>query len=104
MGDHRFGQQRIWQLRLWGDPGNRRARHDRVRRFSPQPGRPSGPGADPEWLRLGYATPIYATGVRIHETFIGGFVTGLDLVEPNGTVHPLSIAIGHHTLRRRTLS
>ncbi|MCO6453542.1 MAG: hypothetical protein J5I90_22360 [Caldilineales bacterium] len=50
-------------------------------------------GSNPEWLRLGYATPVYATGVRIHETNIGGFVTGLDLVEPNGTVHALSIAI-----------
>ncbi len=54
---------------------------------------PLSSGPDPEWLRLGYATPVYATGVRIHETNIGGFVTGLDLVEPNGTVHTLSIAI-----------
>ena len=54
---------------------------------------PLGSGSGAEWLRLGYATPVYATGVRIHETYIGSFVTGLDLVEPNGTVHALSVAV-----------
>ncbi|MCP4164656.1 MAG: LamG domain-containing protein [Chloroflexi bacterium] len=51
---------------------------------------PLSNGSDPEWLRLRYSTPVYATGVRIHETNLGGFVSRLDLVEPDGTVHPLS--------------
>ena len=52
---------------------------------------PLGSGPGPEWLRLGYATPVYATALRIHETFIGSFVTGVDLVEPGGAVHALTI-------------
>ncbi len=52
---------------------------------------PLSNGAGPEWLRLSYATPVYASGVRIHETYIGSFVTGIDLIEPGGAAHPLSM-------------
>jgi len=52
---------------------------------------PFGGTADPEYLHLGFSTPVHATGVRIHETFEGGFVTGVTLVEPGGTQHALSI-------------
>lgn len=50
---------------------------------------PSGP--DPEWLRLGYATPVYATAVRVRESWVTGSVKGIDLVEPNGAIHALTI-------------
>ncbi|MBX7235512.1 MAG: hypothetical protein K1X65_14090 [Caldilineales bacterium] len=50
---------------------------------------PSGP--DPEWLRLGYATPVYATAVRVRESWVTGSVKGIDLVEPDGTIHTLTI-------------
>ncbi len=59
---------------------------DNALAWAPAPG-----GADAEWLRLGYATPVYAVGVRVHETYVTGSIVGIDLVEPNGTVHALSI-------------
>ncbi|HSN77113.1 MAG TPA: SdrD B-like domain-containing protein [Anaerolineae bacterium] len=55
----------------------------------------NGAPASIESLHLGYTTPVYATGVRIRETGersqTVGFVTGVTLVEPNGTQHVLTI-------------
>ncbi len=56
-----------------------------------RPGRPKTSGAGPEWLKATYDQTVYATGLRVHETYNPGFITGIDLVEPNGTVHALSI-------------
>jgi hypothetical protein len=51
---------------------------------------PLGSGTDPEWLELTYARPERARGVVIHETWIGGFVTRVDLSEDgSGTVHTI---------------
>ncbi len=52
---------------------------------------PQSSGSGPEWLRLNYAVPVYANGVRIHETNIGKFVTAIELVEPGGAKHAISI-------------
>jgi hypothetical protein len=48
-------------------------------------------GSDLEFLHLGYSTPMYVTGVRIHETFESGFVVGVELVEPNGARHAIAV-------------
>ncbi len=42
-------------------------------------------------MKTTYDQTVYATGLRVHETYNPGFITGIDLVEPNGTVHALSI-------------
>jgi hypothetical protein len=47
--------------------------------------------SSPEYLHLGFTTPVYATSVRVRETYRAPFVTGIELVEPNGTVHVMSI-------------
>ena len=52
---------------------------------------PLSSGSEPEWLRLRYSTPVNANGVRIHETNIAGFVTAIELVEPGGTKHAITI-------------
>ncbi len=40
-----------------------------------------------EWLELDYAKAERVRGVRIHETYGGGFVMRVDLVEEDGTAH-----------------
>jgi hypothetical protein len=40
-----------------------------------------------EYLTLGFATPVYATGVTVRETCGNGFVYQIDLVEPNSNYH-----------------
>jgi uncharacterized repeat protein (TIGR01451 family) len=61
----------------------------------------NGNPASVEFLHLGYTTPVYATGVRIRETGersqTVGFVTGVTLIEPNGTQHPLTIPADNAT-------
>ncbi|MEZ5384330.1 MAG: SdrD B-like domain-containing protein [Prosthecobacter sp.] len=52
---------------------------------------PSSTTSNPEYLHVGFTTPVYATSVRIRETYLGSFVTGVELVEPDGTSHTLSI-------------
>ncbi|MCA1962781.1 MAG: carboxypeptidase regulatory-like domain-containing protein, partial [Prosthecobacter sp.] len=66
---------------------------------------PATTTSSPEYLHLGFATPVYATSVRVRETFSAPFVTGIELVEPNGTVHVLSpipadttVAPGYYTV------
>ena len=53
---------------------------------------PSTSGSGAEWLKATYAQTVYATGLRVHETYQAGFITGIDLLEPDGTVHALSIS------------
>ena len=45
----------------------------------------------PEWLNVSFSQTVYATGLRVHETFAPGFITGIDLIEPDGTLHSLTI-------------
>jgi hypothetical protein len=40
-----------------------------------------------EYLTLGYATPVYATGATIRETFGNGFVYQVDLVDTSDIYH-----------------
>lgn len=50
---------------------------------------------DGEYVYLGFTTPVHAVAVSIHETGEAPqampFVKGIDLVEPNGTAHALTI-------------
>ncbi|MCP3981111.1 MAG: VCBS repeat-containing protein, partial [bacterium] len=43
--------------------------------------------SDAEWLELSYGTPVHATGVRVHESLVGGFVTRIELRDTNATLH-----------------
>jgi hypothetical protein len=45
-----------------------------------------------EWLQLGYTTPVYATQVVIHITYNPSYVTTVELIEPNGSTHPVYTA------------
>ena len=40
-----------------------------------------------EYLTLGYAQPLHATGVDVRETWGNGFVTRIDLLDTTGTYH-----------------
>jgi hypothetical protein len=42
---------------------------------------------NPEFLTLGYSTPIFADSVTIWETFNNGFVTQIDLLDTNNVFH-----------------
>ncbi len=44
---------------------------------------PSTPGTSPEWIKLSYATPVYATEVNIYETYNSGFVYKVELIDEN---------------------
>jgi uncharacterized repeat protein (TIGR01451 family) len=52
---------------------------------------PATTTSNPEYLHLGFTTAVNATSVRVRETNLGSFVTGIELIEPNGTSHTLSI-------------
>ncbi len=58
---------------------------------SPTAWSPATSSAAAEWLKATYDQTVYATGLRVHETYNPRFITGIDLVEPNGTVHALSV-------------
>ena len=46
----------------------------------------SGP-PNPEFLTLGYSTPLFANSVTVWETFGNGFVTQIDLLDTNDVLH-----------------
>ncbi len=45
---------------------------------------PRSSGPNPEWLEVVFATPVYATGVEVYESFNTGFVTRIDLIDVTG--------------------
>ncbi len=55
-------------------------------RSATQAWRPSGGGPEPESITLHYDVPVHATGVRIHQTNLQGFVTQVDLITEGGEV------------------
>ena len=40
---------------------------------------PGTPGTGPEWLEVTFDFPVVATGVEVHETYLGGFITQIDV-------------------------
>lgn len=63
---------------------------DEVTAWAPRPKNSDPPQYDRyEHLTVGFATPVYATGVTIRETFGNGFVYQIDLFEPDGTPHTI---------------
>ena len=51
---------------------------------------PNNQGPIPEWLELGYLTPVHATGVNVHESLApslgtAGFVVEIELLDDGGT-------------------
>jgi len=47
--------------------------------WAPKPG-----GSEPEWLELTFNTPVYATGLRVHETYNAGFIYKVEFVDISG--------------------
>jgi hypothetical protein len=47
------------------------------------------PDAGIEWINLAFTKPVAATGLRIRESAGAGAVVKVDLIDPQGTVHPL---------------
>ena len=59
-----------------------------VYRDDPNAWAPSVANGTTEWIALGYTTPVYATGVRVRESFGNGAVTKIELREQaTGTWH-----------------
>jgi hypothetical protein len=50
---------------------------------------PRSKGISPEWIGLDYATPVYATMLRVHETYNSGFIFQVDLKDTSGNLHTL---------------
>jgi hypothetical protein len=48
---------------------------------------PKTSGEQEEWLEASFAVPVYASGVRVHETYTAGFVYRIDLVDEKGAAH-----------------
>lgn len=48
---------------------------------------PSASNGTLEFISLGFATPTYATGALIRETYGNGFVYQIDAIDLNGTLH-----------------
>lgn len=46
---------------------------------------------DPEFITLGFTTPVFATSVTVYETFNNGFVTSIDLLDTLGVFHPMPV-------------
>ncbi|MCP3978743.1 MAG: hypothetical protein GY716_05355, partial [bacterium] len=50
---------------------------------------PADPVSTPEFLELGYATPVQATGVSVHEALESGFVTSIELRDFSGSLQTI---------------
>ena len=50
---------------------------------------PKTPDGGVEWINLGFSKPVAATGLRIRESAGAGTVIKVDLVDMQGTPHPL---------------
>jgi len=48
---------------------------------------PGSSGSDPEWLELTFDTPVYATRLRVHETYNAGFIYMVEFVDVYGRKH-----------------
>jgi hypothetical protein len=60
-----------------------------VRKYgnSPKAWSPKSDGAGAEYLAVGFKKPVLATGVRVWESNLGGFVTQIDLLDVKGIWH-----------------
>lgn len=45
---------------------------------------PDSSGDGPEWLELAFDTPVYATKLRVHETYNAGFISRVEVVDIAG--------------------
>jgi hypothetical protein len=59
------------------------------------PGPINGP---PEYLTLGFATPVYAYGVTVRETWGNGFVYQIDVLDTANVLHPVMTGISDPAL------
>ncbi len=48
---------------------------------------PGSSGDGPEWLEVVFDTPIYATRLRVHETYNAGFINEVEFVDIAGEKH-----------------
>jgi hypothetical protein len=54
---------------------------------SPRAWSPAGGTDAPEWLEVRFADAVPATGVVVHETYEGGFVTRIEAIDTSGVRH-----------------
>ena len=50
---------------------------------------PKSNGSKPEWLELTFNIPVYATKLRVHETYNAGFIYKVEFVDIDGKIHPI---------------
>ena len=50
---------------------------------------PSTNGSGGEWLRLNYTTPVYATQLRVRESYNNGSIYQIDLIDAEGAFHTI---------------
>ncbi len=55
---------------------------DYKRAWAPKPN-----GSSPEWIMLTFRSPVYATKLRVHETYNAGFIYQVVLVDIEGNKH-----------------
>ena len=48
---------------------------------------PGSSGGGPEWLEVAFDTPVYATRLRVHETYNAGFINKVEVVDIAGEKH-----------------
>src|SRR5262249_32138853 len=48
---------------------------------------PRSDGDGEEWLEVGFGAPVTSIGLVIYETFTGGFVFQVDLIDEAGAIH-----------------
>lgn len=57
----------------------------------PEAWAPANINGTTESITVGFATPVYATGVLVREAVNNGFVTGVDLLDTDGVYHTIPI-------------
>lgn len=60
---------------------------DSVNAWAPLPANADGDVAADEYITLGFATPVYASGIEIRENLGNGFVRSVELIDTNGVYH-----------------
>ena len=74
------GPQAWSAMQATGHPQNVGVCADRTTNWAP-----FGATVAPEWIELSYATPVFATGVEVHESFESSFVKRIELRDTAGT-------------------
>ncbi|MFM5944585.1 MAG: hypothetical protein ACKO9G_14650, partial [Dolichospermum sp.] len=55
--------------------------------WAPEPANADGDLQADEFITVGFATPVYASGIEVRETYGNGFVRSIDLLSNQGTYY-----------------